>query len=80
MILRTTGLGMIEATGQLHRPLTQVRGMQLAVRLGVHTGLMVVGDSGGRPRQEPWALSEAPKDVQAYRERRRPCSVVPCGS
>ena len=43
---------------------------------GGPTGL-VVGDVGGRTRQEQRALGEAPKDVHAYRERRRLCSTVP---
>src|SRR5262249_2767334 len=37
------GLGIVEALGQLNTHLTQARGVQLAVRLGVHTGLVVVG-------------------------------------
>jgi hypothetical protein len=35
-------------------------GVQLAVRLGVHTGLVVVGDVGGGTRQEQLALGETP--------------------
>src|SRR6266568_4470327 len=42
-----TGLGIIEALGQLNTRLTQVQGVQLAVRLGAHTGLVVVGEVGG---------------------------------
>ena len=34
--------------------------MQLAVRLGVHTGLVVVGDMGSGTRQEQLALGETP--------------------
>jgi len=54
------GLGMIEALGQLNTRLAQERGVQLAVRLGVHTGLVVVGDVGGGTRQEQLALGETP--------------------
>jgi class 3 adenylate cyclase len=54
------GLGMIEAVGQLNTRLAQERGVQLAVRLGVHTGLVVVGDVGGGTRQEQLALGETP--------------------
>jgi predicted ATPase/class 3 adenylate cyclase len=36
------------------------RGVQLAVRLGIHTGLVVVGDVGGGTRQEQLALGETP--------------------
>jgi class 3 adenylate cyclase len=54
------GLGMIEALGQLNTRLTQERGVHLAVRLGIHTGLVVVGDVGGGTRQEQLALGETP--------------------
>src|SRR5262244_1628923 len=54
------GLGMVEALGQLNTHLGQERGVQLAVRLGIHTGLVVVGEVGGGTRQEQLALGETP--------------------
>src|SRR5215831_1888925 len=54
------GLGMIEAVGQLNTRLGQEHGVQLAVRLGVHTGLVVVGEVGSRTRQEQLTLDETP--------------------
>src|SRR5499426_3907246 len=54
------GLGMIEAMGQLNTRLGQERGVQLAVRLGCHTGLVVVGEVGSGTRQEQLALGETP--------------------
>jgi len=54
------GLGIVEAMGQLNTRLTQERGVQLAVRLGIHTGLVVVGEVGGGTRQEQLALGETP--------------------
>src|SRR4030095_7890691 len=54
------GLGMIEAVGQLNTRLAQERGGQIAVRLGIHTGLVVVGDVGGGTRQEQLALGDTP--------------------
>jgi class 3 adenylate cyclase len=54
------GLGMLEALAQLNTHLTHERGVQLAVRLGVHTGLVVVGDVGSGSRQEQLALGETP--------------------
>src|SRR5262249_8231411 len=54
------GLGMIDALGQLNTRLEQERGVHLAVRLGIHTGLVVVGGVGGGPRQEQLALGETP--------------------
>jgi predicted ATPase/class 3 adenylate cyclase len=55
-----SGLGMIDAMGQLNTRLAQERGVQLAVRLGIHTGLVVVGEVGGGTRQEQLALGETP--------------------
>src|SRR5262249_2748178 len=54
------GLGMIEALGQLNARLEAERGIHLAVGLGVHTGLVVVGEVGGGTRQEQLALGETP--------------------
>jgi len=55
-----TGLGIVEALGQLNARLVQERGVHLAVRLGIHTGLVVVGEVGGGTRQEQLALGETP--------------------
>ena len=54
------GLGIVEALGQLNTRLTQEWGVHLAVRLGCHTGLVVVGEVGGGARQEQLALGETP--------------------
>ena len=54
------GLGMIEAVGQLNTGLSQGRGVQLAMRLGIHTGLVVVGEMGGGGRYEQLALGDTP--------------------
>src|SRR5262245_52533692 len=51
---------MVEAIGQLNTRLEEERGVQLAVRLGVHTGLAVVGEVGGGTRHEQLALGETP--------------------
>jgi class 3 adenylate cyclase/predicted ATPase len=55
-----TGLGIVEALGQLNTRLGQEWGVHLAVRLGIHTGLVVVGDVGGGTRQEQLAMGETP--------------------
>jgi len=54
------GLGMVEAMAQLNTRLGRERGVQLAVRLGIHTGLVVVGEVGSGARQEQLALGETP--------------------
>jgi class 3 adenylate cyclase len=55
-----TALGMVQAMGALSRHLEQHRGMRLAVRVGIHTGLVVVGEMGGGGRQAQLALGETP--------------------
>ncbi len=54
------GLGILEAMAQLNTRLGQEGGVPLAVRLGIHTGLVVVGEVGGDARQEQLALGETP--------------------
>jgi predicted ATPase len=46
--------------GDLNTRLQQDKGIQLAIRLGIHTGLVVVGEMGGSGRQEQLALGETP--------------------
>ena len=55
-----TGLGILAAMEDLHTRLQQAKGIQLAIRIGIHTGLVVVGDMGGVGRQEQLALGETP--------------------
>jgi class 3 adenylate cyclase/predicted ATPase len=55
-----TGLGILAAMGDLNKGLLQAKGIQLAVRVGIHTGLVVVGAMGEAGRQEQLALGETP--------------------
>jgi Adenylate and Guanylate cyclase catalytic domain len=55
-----TGLGIVEAIAGLNTSLAVQYGVQLAVRLGIHTGLVVVGVMGGGGRHEHLALGETP--------------------
>src|SRR5215510_350925 len=55
-----TGLGILNAMGDLNTRLQQEKGLQLAIRIGIHTGLVVIGDMGGAGRQEQLALGETP--------------------
>jgi class 3 adenylate cyclase len=70
------GLGMVEALGQLNTRLRQERGVELAVRLGCHTGLVVVGDIGGGTRQEQLALGETPNLAARLQGIAAPNTVV----
>jgi class 3 adenylate cyclase/predicted ATPase len=70
------GLGMIEAVAQLNTRLEPERGVSLAVRLGCHTGLVVVGDMGGGDRQEQLALGETPNLAARLQGLAAPNTVV----
>ena len=70
------GLGMVEAMGQLNTRLEQKPGVRLAVRLGIHTGLVVVGDVGGGTRQEQLALGETPNLAARLQGIAAPNTVV----
>ena len=54
------GLGILHAMGALNQRLPQAKGLQLSLRMGIHTGLVVVGEMGGAGRQEQLALGEVP--------------------
>jgi class 3 adenylate cyclase len=70
------GLGMVEALGQLNIRLKQDWGVELSVRLGCHTGLVVVGEVGGGPRQEQLALGETPNLAARLQGIAAPNTVV----
>jgi class 3 adenylate cyclase len=55
-----TGLGIVQAITILNTRLAAPYGVQLAVRVGVHTGPVVVGVMGGGERHEHLALGETP--------------------
>jgi len=54
------GLGIVEATTELNSRFKQDENIRLAVRVGIHTGLVVVGEVGGSSKQELLALGETP--------------------
>jgi TOMM system kinase/cyclase fusion protein len=70
------GMGIVEAMGQLNTRLEQERGVPLAVRLGLHTGLVVVGEMGGGPRHEQLALGETPNLAARLQGIAAPNTVV----
>ena len=54
------GLGILDAMQALRAQLVHDKGLRVAIRLGIHTGLVVVGAMGGGDRQEQLALGETP--------------------
>jgi class 3 adenylate cyclase/predicted ATPase len=71
-----TGLGMVEAIGKLNAQLQQGTGIQLAIRVGIHTGLVVVGEMGGGGRQEQLALGDTPNIAARLQGLAAPNTVV----
>jgi class 3 adenylate cyclase len=67
-----TGLGILAAMGNLNTRLHQAKGIQLAIRLGIHTGLVVVGAMGGAGRQEQLHWGKRPTLPPGYKDWRRP--------
>ena len=70
------GLGMMEAVGQLNTRLEHERRVHLAMRLGIHTGLVVVGEVGGEARHEQLALGEPPHVAARLQGLAAPNTVV----
>jgi class 3 adenylate cyclase/predicted ATPase len=54
------GLALLQALAPVQAQLAQEQGISLAVRLGLHTGMVVVGAVGGGRWQERLALGETP--------------------
>jgi class 3 adenylate cyclase/predicted ATPase len=71
-----TGLGIVDAVGILNSRLQAEYGVALAVRLGIHTGPVVVGAMGGGGRHEQLALGETPNIAARLEGLAAPNSVV----
>ena len=71
-----TGLGIVEAMGTLNSRLQAEYGVALAVRLGIHTGPVVVGEMGGGGRHEHLALGETPNIAARLEALAAPNTVV----
>jgi class 3 adenylate cyclase len=70
------GLGMVEAMGELNTRLEREYGVRLAVRLGIHTGLVVIGEIGSGGQQEQLALGETPNIAARLQGLAAPDTVV----
>src|SRR6266571_2447458 len=71
-----TGLGIFNAIGDLNQGLQQTRDIQLALRIGIHTGLVVVGQMGSTGRSEQLALGETPNVAARIQGRAAPNTLV----
>src|SRR4029434_210018 len=70
------GLGILDTMGALHTRLKQEQGVQLAVRVGIHTGLVVVGAMGSTGRHEQLALGETPNVAARIQGLAQPNTVT----
>ena len=70
------GLGIIEAVGQLNSALSEKHGVSLAVRIGCHTGLVVVGDDVGRTGHDDMVLGETPNIAARLQGVAKPNTLV----
>ena len=69
------GLGILEAMQHLNRRLEQDKGVRLAVRLGMHTGRVVVGEMGAEGRHEHLALGDTPNIASRLQDLAIPNTV-----
>jgi class 3 adenylate cyclase/predicted ATPase len=70
------GLGMLAAMGDLNQGLHQAKGIQLAIRIGMHTGVVVVGAMGGGGRQEQLALGDVPNIAARLQGLAEPNTII----
>ena len=71
-----TGLELLAAIQRLNLRLVQDQGVRLAVRIGIHTGLVVVGDVGSGDRRERLALGDTPNLAARLQSLAEPDTVV----
>jgi class 3 adenylate cyclase/predicted ATPase len=70
------GLAMLEAMGALATRLEQQHGVRLAIRVGMHTGPVVVGEMGAGGRREQLALGETPNVAARLESLAAPNTMV----
>src|SRR5262249_44804168 len=71
-----TGLGILEAVEALNTNLEPGKRITLAIRLGIHTGLVVVGAMGGGGRHEQLALGETPNVASRIQALAEPNTIL----
>ena len=72
-------LGIVAAMPDLNARLVHHDGVRLSVRVGIHTGLVVVGQIGGGTRREQLALGDTPNLAARLQALAEPDTVVISG-
>ncbi len=71
------GLGIVEGLGRLNQRLAEEHGIELGVRVGIHTGLVVAGEmGGGRTREADAIVGETPNVAARLEALAEPNSVL----
>jgi class 3 adenylate cyclase/predicted ATPase len=69
-------LELVEAMAPLNTRLEPQYGVRVAVRVGLHTGLVVIGEMGGGNRQEQLAMGDTPNIAARLQGLAAPNTVV----
>ena len=71
-----TGMALVDCIRQLHLEPVHAQGMHLSVRIGIHTGQVVIGDIGAGARRELLALGDTPNLAARLQGLALPDTVV----
>lgn len=71
-----SGLEIIAGIAQLGRDWQKQRGLAVAVRIGIHTGRVVMGEVGGGERRELLALGETPNRAARLQSLADPDTIM----
>lgn len=72
----SSGLALLDATSSLNRELQQQWDMRLAVRVGIHSGLVVAGDVGVGGRTDQLVLGQTPNVAARLESLAEPDTVL----
>jgi class 3 adenylate cyclase/predicted ATPase len=75
-----TALGILDGMARLNTRMKVERGVELRVRLGIHTGPVVVGEVGGGTRHEHLALGRTPNLAARIQGSAEPDTLVVSGT
>jgi tetratricopeptide (TPR) repeat protein/serine/threonine protein kinase len=74
------GLGIVEAMARLNTRLAQTQDVQLTVRVGIHTGLVVAGELRAGDTQEPQAIVGETPNIAARLQGLAGTNTVVCSA